>query len=162
MDRGDWLSVVLFLHVLGAIAGVGPPLTYGVWIVRTERLRPEATAWILLTVRWVDRHLATPALLAQAVTGGLLVWLGRWDFFRTAWLLLGAGIYVAVVVAAVALVGPLSRRRLQLAERAPYDPGAKEEYGAVSRRLRPILAVVSVATLSIVYLMVGKPALWSG
>ena len=154
-------NLVLFLHVLGAIVAVGPSATYGIWIRRTERVEPQAAPHVLRTVRWIDRRLVTPAFAAQAVTGILLIRLEHVAFWRAHWLVAGVAIYAAVMAGAIAVVGPLARRRLDLAERGgPNGPDdVRLAYEAVGRRLRPILGVVAVATLAIVYLMVAKPSL---
>src|SRR3989337_292080 len=34
MTRADWFRVFLFLHALGAVAALGPTLTYGLWVRR--------------------------------------------------------------------------------------------------------------------------------
>lgn len=161
MSRGSWIDLFLFLHVMGAIAGVGPSLTYGMWVARTQRLAPEATAWVLRMVHVIDRRLATPALAAQAVTGTALIVLERWRLAHARWLDVGIGLYVVVMVAALALVGPLARRRLALAERGGRQgpPEVAAEFEAASRRLRPLLGVVSILTVAILYLMIVKPSL---
>lgn len=70
MSRGFWIDLFLFLHVLGAIAAVGPTFTYAMWAARAEGTKPDVRAFVLETVSWVDGHLATPAFMIQAVTGG--------------------------------------------------------------------------------------------
>lgn len=163
MSRGTWVPLVLFLHVTGAIAGVGPSLTYGMWTSVAERGEVGPEASVLAMIRRIDRHLATPALLSQAATGGVLVWLEGLRFWRTAWLVSGVAVYVLVMVVAVALVGPWSRRRLALAERGGRGgpPEVAGAYEAMSRRLRPLIGAVALLTLVILYLMIAKPALWS-
>ena len=161
MSRTTATSLVLFLHVLGAIVAVGPSATYGIWIGRTERLEPASTPHVLRTVRWIDRRLVTPAYGMQALTGVLLIGLEGIDVWHTGWLVAGVVIYVVVMILAVAFVGPLSRARLALAERGgPNGPeDVRRAYEATGLRLRRILAPVAIATLAIVYLMVVKPSL---
>lgn len=163
MSREAWSHLLLFLHVTGAIVGVGPSLTYGMWVSVAERGEVGPPAAVLAMIRRIDRHVATPALLSQAATGGVLVWLEGLRFWRTAWLVSGVGIYVVVIVVAVAVVGPWSRRRLALAERGGRagSPEVAAAYEAATRRVRPAVGVAAALTLVILYLMIAKPALWS-
>ena len=62
--RDTWFRIFLLLHILGAIAAVGPTLTYGLWAYRADKA-PEHRSYILDTISWVDGHLATPAFIAQ-------------------------------------------------------------------------------------------------
>jgi hypothetical protein len=73
VSRSTWIQLFLFLHIFGAVAAVGPTLTYAVWITRGERQGPDMRAFAVRGTSWVDAHLATPAFMAQAVTGGFLI-----------------------------------------------------------------------------------------
>jgi uncharacterized membrane protein len=164
MSRASWIQVFLFLHVLGAIAAVGPTLTYALWLVRAEKAGPQHRAFVLRTTSWVDGHLATPAFILQAVTGVVLVLLQRWRFFHTAWLLTGVAIYVATAVFAVTLYAPVVRRQIALAERlaeASEDQAVSVEYSVVAARARAFGIAAIVLTIAILYLMIVKPTLWS-
>jgi uncharacterized membrane protein len=164
LSRATWIQLFVFLHVLGAITAVGPTLTYGLWLRLGEREGPQQRVFVLRNVSWVDNHLATPAFIAQAVTGLTLILLLEIDFFQTAWLLLGVTLYVALTVFAMAVYAPTIRRQIQLAERTAADPAnqdASREYAAVAARARTFGIVAVVIVLAIVFLMVVKPDLWS-
>jgi len=163
VDRSTWIQVFLFLHVVGAVAAVGPTLTYGMWLARGERMGPELRAFALETVSWVDNHLATPAFMVQALTGTALILLIKLRFLHTAWLLTGIGVYVVTTVFAVGLYAPLIRRQIDLAERVARDPGdgAAAEYGTVAARARWMGMVALALSLAILYFMIVKPSLWS-
>jgi uncharacterized membrane protein len=164
MSRGTWIQVFLFLHVFGAIAAVGPTLTYGMWLARAERMSPEMRAFVLRTTSWVDGHLATPAFIVQAFTGVALLLLLRISFIHTAWLITGVAIYVVVAIFAMTTYAPVVRRQIEVAERvaeARSDPALAEEYAVVSRRARAMGVVAVVLTVAILYFMIVKPTLWS-
>src|SRR2546421_2905296 len=124
VSRSAWIQVFLFLHIFGAIAAVGPTLTYGMWIARAERMDPKIRAFVLKTVSWVDNHLATPAFIVQAGTGTALFLLLRLRFWHTAWLLAGVAIYLVTVVFAVTVYAPVVKRQRTLAHRLAADPQA--------------------------------------
>jgi hypothetical protein len=68
VDRRFWVSLFVFPHVRGAIAALGPTLTYGLWVSQAERASPGERAFTLRSISWIDRRLPTPAYMAQAVT----------------------------------------------------------------------------------------------
>ena len=164
VSRGSWIDVFLFLHVLGAIAAVGPTLTYGMWLARGERMDPGTRAFVLRTTAWVDGHLATPAFMVQAFTGTALILLLKISFIHTAWLVSGVAAYVVTTVFAVGVYAPVVKRQIALAERVatgPADPVPQTEYQAVARRARAFGILAIVLTLVILYFMIVKPTLWS-
>lgn len=164
MSRSTWIQLFAFLHVLGAIAAVGPTLTYALWFRIGDRESLAHRAFVLRGVSWVDNHLATPAFMAQGLTGIILILLLEIDFFQTAWLLLGVSLYVVMTVFAVAVYAPTIKRQIDLATRgaaAPEDEDVGRQYAAVAARAQAY-GIVSVAlVLGIVFLMVVKPGLWS-
>src|SRR4029453_5061919 len=123
MDKAFWISLFLFLHVMGAIAALGPTLTYGLWVSRAERATPDERAYTLRSISWIDRHLPTPAYMAQAVTGVFLIGLEGWAFWQTGWLVTGVAIYAILVIVAVRVYAPAFRRPPELAQGVPTDPG---------------------------------------
>jgi uncharacterized membrane protein len=164
MTRADWFRVFLFVHVLGAVSALGPTLTYGLWVRRGELDGAGPRAFALRTISWIDRRLATPSYVLQAVTGTALILLGGRDLLRTAWLLLAIGIYIVMVVFAVGLYAPAFRRQREIAERLA-DRGADAEleagYLVAGKRAAAYGSVAVVLTVLILFLMVVKPALWS-
>jgi uncharacterized membrane protein len=164
MSRATWIQLLLFLHIFGAIAAVGPTLTYGLLLMLGERSGPQQRAFAMGAIGWIDNHLATPAFIVQAGTGSALIFLERWTFYRTAWLLTGVGIYVVVAVVAMTLYAPMVRRQRTLAERLveePADPNLNREYATVAVRARTVGILVALLTVSILYFMIVKPVLWS-
>jgi uncharacterized membrane protein len=164
MSKSFWIQAFVFLHVLGAICALGPTLTYALWRRRAETAGPEHLVFVLRTVGWVDGRLATPAYVAQAVTGVALILLEGLSVLHTPWLLVGVGIYVIIAVAAPAVYVPLVRKQMALAEAMqsnPGDPRALGDYAAASARSRTVGLAIVALTIAIVYFMVVKPPLWS-
>ena len=154
----------LFLHVLGAVSALGPTLTYGLWVRRGELDGPGPRAFALRTISWIDRRLATPSYVLQAVTGTVLILLAGRDLLRTAWLLLAIGIYALMVVFAVGLYAPTFRSQREIAERLTErgaDPDLEAKYLAAGKRAATYGSVAVVLTILVLFLMVVKPALWS-
>ncbi len=163
MDKDLWIKVFLFLHVMGAIAALGPTLTYGLWVSLAERADAKTRAFTLNSISWLDGHLPTPAYIAQAITGVFLIGLEGWSFFHTGWLVVGVAIYIVLTVTAIAVYGPAFRRQRALADAIAADPSdrnATARYAAAARTSGTYGAVVTAMTVIVVFLMVWKPNLW--
>jgi uncharacterized membrane protein len=164
MDRGDWIRILLVLHVLGAILGLGTNLTYGLIAAVGERAGGASRTFSLRLIQQLDRRLANPAYVAQLVTGLLLVWLLELNLLETSWLVLGLVLYLAVAVTGAMVYGPTLRRQVALAEQleaaGAVDPGLTTEYAVVARRSTALGVAVTLVVVLIVVLMVAKPMLW--
>jgi len=163
MSKDVWVKLFLFLHVMGAIAALGPTLTYALWISLAERSDAATRAYTLRSISWIDSHLPTPAYMAQAITGVFLIGLEGWAFWQTGWLVMGVGIYATLVIVAVRVYAPMFRRQRQLAETVagdPSDEGAAAAYASAAHSSRIAGAIVTVLTIVVVFLMVWKPHLW--
>ena len=117
MGRSDWIHIVLVLHVMGAIVGLGTNLTYGLITSVGDRAGGERRVFALGLIQLLDKRLANPAYMAQLVTGLILVWLLKLNLFATSWLLLGLLLYIAVAVLGITVYAPVLRRQVSLAER---------------------------------------------
>jgi len=154
-------TLLLMLHVLGAVVALGFSLSYGPWIRRGEAHGPSERAFALRTVSWIDRRITTPAYVAQLVTGLLLVATLGWDLLRAAWLELSLGLYLALIVLAIAVYAPAFRRQRTLAERIAAGEEDEYGYGGAASIARAWGVVVTAMTLTILVLMVWKPTLWN-
>lgn len=157
MTRSDWLTVVRFLHVLGAVVALGFSLSYGLWLSRAELAGAAARPFVLRTISWIDRRLTTPAYVLQLITGLMLVFLIDVDLFKEAWLALSLGIYAAVVALAMAVYAPAHRRQTVLAERLAAGEPVEANYAEVAAKARRFGLLVTLLTLAIVVLMVFQP-----
>jgi uncharacterized membrane protein len=163
MDKSFWIHLFLLLHVLGAIAALGPTLTYGLWVSLAERADPATRAFVLRSISWLDRRLPTPAYMAQAVTGVVLIGLTGISFFRTGWLVIGVAVYIGLTVTAIAAYAPAFRTQRDLAERVAADPSDRTiatAYRAAATTATRYGVVVTILTLVVLFLMVWKPDLW--
>ncbi len=163
MGRDFWMRLTLVLHALGAIASLGPTLTYGIWLRLAERSDPQTRAFVLRSISWLDRRLPTPAYMLQLVTGLVLIWLYRWDFFATGWLVISTTLYLILLAAAIVGYAPAYRRQRTLAERIAEDPDdveAAASYPQAARVSNAYGLTVTVLTVLIAFLMVWKPNIW--
>jgi uncharacterized membrane protein len=152
--------VMLVLHVLGAIVALGFSLSYGLWIARGEVAGATERSFALRTISWVDRRFTTPAYIAQAVTGLILVAMIGWELLEQSWLAISVGLYVLLTVLAITAFAPAHRRQSALADRLAGGDPVETEYRAAASTARTWGIVVTVLTIVIAVLMVAKPSWW--
>jgi uncharacterized membrane protein len=153
----SYFSIILFFHILSAIAAVGTNITYRLLLSRARR-QPDQLLFTLQAIRMLDRCLANPAYTLVLLTG--LVMVLRLSLpLTTPWLLSAIVLYVLIAVLGITVVAPVFRRQIQLATNQEL---AGKEYQSTAQ-MSNILGIVATAlAVLIVFLMVTKPALWGG
>lgn len=148
----DPSAILLLVHIAAAAVAVGTSVSLPLWIDAAER-EPAHLAFTLRRVRWLDRHVATPAYGVVALSG-LAVVLSRGISLTQGWLVASIVIYLAIAIAGFALYRPVSRARLAAVDRGgPSDP----DYVRARRRARRLDRWVVGGVLVILALMVLKP-----
>lgn len=147
------LALLKLAHVTLAVFAVGTNLSFPIWIRLAER-DDAHLAFALRAVRWIDRRVTIPAYGLVALSGLGLVVAGGIPLSEP-WLAGAIALFVAVIAAGVVLYAPISRRRLDAAERG----GAADPAYRTERRRGDLLDLFIVpAVLAILALMVLKPA----
>lgn len=146
------MRVWLVLHVLAAIAGVGPEIAFGMMGPRARRRGGPAAGIVYDAIAVVRARLVYPALVLQLASGVALIVLARHRILSEAWLLASLILY-GIAIALVGLVlAPGSRRaRRALAEgREPGDPSLRSLWvrqaaaGAIAGTFLVVVAVLMV------------------
>lgn len=144
------------VHILSVIIALGANLTYLFWMGRA-RSEPAQLAFVIESIRGLDRRVSNPAYIVAAAAGIGIVLTGPYGF-ETPWIVAAIALYVFVAVLGITVYAPAMRTQLDLAQRAP----ASHAYAAAARRSRVLFFFVTGLVLAIVALMVLKPALWAG
>lgn len=158
VGSAPWFAVLITIHILGAIVGIGPAFAFGV-IGFVSQKAPEGAILSLLRVeRGIERFLLVPVVrYTQWTTGVLMIFNRRLNngFFawRHAWLITAIILYIILFIAGEAITGPTLKKMLTLAE-SGASKAEVEAAGAASMKLGPIypLFVVIIAVL-----MIWKP-----
>lgn len=149
MDFYPWLKT---LHILLAIVALGANITYGFWLVRAQR-EPQHLGYALRGVKFLDDRVANPSYGGLLVVGIVLV-LMRWEF-TDLWIAVAIGLYVLMGVITFIWYAPAQRRQIEV-----YEAGGPEtaEFAELTGRLRALGIALPVIVVTIVVLMVVKPA----
>lgn len=145
------LTILKLVHILSAIAVVGPNMTTAIWLKAAGTDR-DRLLYAISTIRFVDRRISIPAFGLLFVTGILMVWVGAYDLTR-GWLAFAIAIYLVVGIVGFTHMGPALRRLRAAAAADPTSPAC----AAAMRTSVRYTTMSLIALVVIVGLMVTKP-----
>ncbi len=148
------VQILLTLHILSALVGVGATVSYFFWLRRAV-LVPESRAFTLETIRLLERWMVTPAYVIVLLTGLGLIDRASWAW-STPWLELS----ILLLVVLMGLVGVHARVIKRQIALAADGSDNSAEYDSAHARGRIFLLAKVVVIIALVYLMVFKPPLW--
>jgi predicted integral membrane protein DUF2269 len=155
----DLFKLLLFLHVIAAIAAFGPgfaAMVVGPMVAR----EPQHGNFYARTQLTTARSLVTPLALSMALTGVAMVAVRGWTNIvgTSSWLIVAIVLYVVAIAYSFAVQAPAGRKLVELTS-TPPAPGAgpNPEIPATARRLRNGGILLTALVTVIVFLMVAKP-----
>jgi hypothetical protein len=148
----NWFLVLKYVHVMLAITAVGSNITYAVWGARASQT-PEHLGFSLRGIKFLDDRVANPCYGGLLVTG--LIMAAIHYSFTTTFVVAGIGLFVLLVVVAVALYSPTLSRQIKALDAG----GAESElFKQLDRRATAIGIPLAIIALLIVLDMVVKPS----
>ena len=155
----DLFTILLFLHVLGAIVAFGPG--FAAMIVGPMAANePQYANFYARTQVATGRNLVTPVSISLAITGIGMILVRGWGNLTgdKHWLEAGILLYVIAVVVAMAFQAPAGRRLVELTTQPPA-PGAgpSPELRTAAGRVRMGGIVLTLLVVVITFLMIAKP-----
>jgi uncharacterized membrane protein len=145
-------SILKWLHVLGAIAGLGANFTYPIWL-RLARSEPGATRFTVRGIESVEK-IANAGYATVLITGVSMVLLAGISW-TTPWLLSALVLFALIGIVIGVYYVPAQKKQHTLADR-PTSP----EYLAAEERASRVGVLVILLVVAIEFLMTVKPALW--
>jgi hypothetical protein len=148
----NWFLLLKYIHVLLAITAVGANITYAVWGARAGR-EPEHLGFALRGIKFLDDRVANPCYGGLLVTG--LIMAGTHYSFTTRFVEIGIGLFILLVVVAVAFYSPALKGQIET-----LDAGgaASEGYRKADARATAVGIPLAIIALLIVFDMVVKPS----
>ena len=152
----SYFTVLLALHVLGAIVGLGPTFTFGV----IGSMMPNAGASavsLMEAMAKIEKVLVNPvALFLQPVTGVLLIVESarHRSFFQREWLVAAIALYVVILIISYGRTTPGLHRMIAMAKEGKAQT---PEFGALAKVQQTLGPVMGMSLLVIIVLMVWKP-----
>lgn len=156
MDTGLLITLLLLIHVGGAIIGFGPTFAFAVLGPMAGKAGPNGGVAIMESIVAIEKKLVIPvAALTQPLSGLALIFVAGFsaDFLSHRWLWIAIVIYVVTFYTAIFVQTPLTERMIHLAKSGPPTP----EFMAMAKRSQRIGPFITVALVTIIVLMVTKP-----
>ncbi len=144
--------VVKFVHVLVAIVAVGSSAGSSLWL-RLAMRSPAHLPFALRSAKFLDEVLTRPGLIVLLVTG---LWMAasRWTL-ALFWIRAAIGLLVLVLVLLYAVVGPLMRRLIRVAD---SEGLGSMSWARLEHRFELTGGGSGLIIILIVWLMVTKPS----
>ncbi len=152
-----YFTILLVVHVLGAIAGLGPTFTFAVLGPMAGKARPGGGLAILEAMDTIVWKIVTPvALVAQPLTGVLLIFETDRDnnFFQQEWLVVSIVAYAIILYLSYFQSNPALRKMISMAK---AGRAGTPEFGALAKRSAVRGPIMTMLLALIIVLMVWKP-----
>ncbi|WEK54014.1 MAG: DUF2269 family protein [Candidatus Cohnella colombiensis] len=153
----NWLTILIIIHVLSAIIGVGPTFFGHVLLRKGQTLgQLRGSLALSLTLEKFPKILGSVAV----VTGILLAWLGDYGFDKL-WIYLSIADYIIIQVVVIAFMAPAGQKAAALvfAANDPLDQQASPQIAAAVSRANAITYIPTVLGVLLFLLMFLKPIL---
>lgn len=147
----------MFLHILGAIAAFGYGFYAPIFGAATAR-EPQHSHWFAQAAKRVSTIIITPFAILMFITGVGLVQSGGVEW-SARWLSIAMLLYFAALGVAIFVQRPAVNKIIALTEQPPGPDGPPAELKAAVQRTKIAGVAMLLLMLTILALMVWKPAL---
>jgi hypothetical protein len=161
------LQLVLFLHVMGAIAVFGPSFAFPVIASHGQR-EPQHGHFAVALTDAIERRIVLPGAVVQGITGVALILLLGADLTSALyrWLVAGIALYLVAILYAAFIQAPAIEKMVHLTAGGPpagappagAPAGPPPEIAATGRKIQRGGILLTTLIVLIVILMVTKPA----
>jgi hypothetical protein len=154
-----YLTILFVIHILGAIAGIGPTFAFGIIGPNAGKAGPVGGAALLNTLLDIEKKIVTPVVLfTQPLSGVLLIFkIGyNHDFFSHYWLWIAILLFATILYLSYLVDTPAIHRVVKWMESGPTGPPPAEVKKDIdlAAKLGPLFGIM---TVTIIILMVWKP-----
>jgi hypothetical protein len=159
VGNNAWFGVLITVHVLGAVIGLGPTFAFPILGPLASKSGPEGGMALMEGMLKIDNGIVNPILLTvQPLTGALLIWnrgLNN-NFFSTGrlWLIGGIVAYLIATALALGVMDPTIHGMIRMGREGK---GGTPEFGALAKKVQTFGPIMTVLGVIIVLLMIWKP-----
>ena len=155
----QFLPLLLFLHVMGAIIAFGPTFAYSIMGAMAGR-EPQHANFSARQVQAIGNKLVYPLAIFQGVTGVLLIFASGRDLVNERWLGLAIILYAIALIYALTVQRNALHHLIELTSSPPppdSPPGPPPEVAATVKKIQRGGMFLGALIVIIVFLMVVKP-----
>ncbi|HVL82551.1 MAG TPA: DUF2269 family protein [Actinomycetota bacterium] len=152
-----YIRVLLFLHVLSAIAGFGPTFVFAITGGLMRQVGPNGGPVLLDVNKGIERKLLKPAsYVVQPLTGFLLI--GALGIHRNwgdnMWLVISLVLYAIALTISLTITSPALKKMIRITK---GEEGAPADLPALGKKSAMFGGIQHLLLISIIFLMVVKP-----
>lgn len=153
----QFLPLLLFLHVMGAILAFGPTFAYSIMGAMAGR-EPQHANFSARQVAAIGNKLVYPLAIFQGVTGVLLIIASKRDLVNERWLGLAIVLYAITLTYALTVQRHALHHLIEMTS-TPPAPGSppNPEIPATVKKIQRGGMFLGAMIVIIVFLMVVKP-----
>jgi uncharacterized membrane protein len=155
-----WFTILLIIHVFGAIIGIGPTFAFSIiGPAIGKQDSPQASLALMEIMEKIEKALVLPILIVVQLGSGILLIFNRGlnhGFFSShkAWLLAGIGIYIVAMAISLGVNTPGTVKLIKMAK---SGQAGTPEFGRIVKINQMMGPVLTLLALGIMLLMVWKP-----
>jgi Predicted integral membrane protein (DUF2269) len=155
-----WFTVLLVIHVFGAIIGLGPTFAFSIiGPAIGKQDSPQASLALMEIMEKIEKGMVLPILLIFQLGSGILLIFNRGlnvGFFSShrAWLLAGIGIYIVAMAISLGINTPGTAKLIKMAK---SGQAGTPEFGRIVKINQMMGPILTLLALGIMLLMVWKP-----
>lgn len=156
MDQHLIFTLLLLIHIGGAIIGFGPTFAFAILGPMAGRAGPQGGIALLEAMVAIEHRLTIPvAAVTQPLSGIGMVLVNGYaaDFFSHRWLWIAILIYIAAFYTAIFVSTPNTERMVAALKAGPPTP----EFAAMAARSARLGPLITIFLVTIITLMVTKP-----
>lgn len=155
----DSYRVLLFLHVGAAVLAFGSTVAYPFLQMAADKQGVRGARFFLGFTKRVSRAFQYPAFAILLLAGIGLIFDDRTGYSddMPGWLLIGAGLFGAIVAFEVFLQAPILKRANAVIDGAGDDEPLPPEYVQLGKLMGVIGTAQSVMAIAVLFLMAWKP-----
>ena len=152
----SYFTLLLLLHVAGAIIGFGPAFSFAVLGPMAGKLGGPEGLGILKGILNVQKTFLIPMIIVQPLTGALLIFKEGLDdnFFDHWWLWVSILLFAANSYIGLFVQRPAVQRLVDLAQ---SGQAGTPEFMANAKKTKTYGPILTIMLVVIIYLMVVKP-----
>ena len=155
-----WFTVLLVIHVFGAIIGLGPSFAFSIiGPAIGKQDSPQGAMALMEIMEKIEQALVLPILLVVQLGSGILLIFNRGlnhGFFSShrAWLLIGIGLYIVAMTISLGVNTPGLKKLISMAK---SGQAGTPEFGRIVKRNQMMGPILTLLALGIMLVMVWKP-----
>jgi len=150
-------NLVLFIHILAVVVGLGTTFGYGVFMAFAQRHAPVAIPAVYRAQQMADRFLVTPALIIILIAGIYLMSDGDYSASES---FIGVGILAVLILLGMThgFFAPRVRKGIEVAERDLAAGGElSPEFEALARQITIGGQIAGLVIAVTIFFMTVKP-----